>query len=155
MMGIIHLTARSDFPGMAVHPPNGPERESRRVNPLIEHHREAILALCRTYGVARLELFGSAMTSAFDPEHSDINFIVEYPPDYDFGPWLKRFQELEEALAGLLGRDVDLVMTSALRNRWFNREAAKTRTVIYDASTAALTRVDRTITQEMPLDALL
>jgi predicted nucleotidyltransferase len=104
------------------------------MNPLIERHREAIMALCREYGVARLELFGSAATDGFDPDRSDVDFIVEYPPDYDFGPWLARFQELEEALAGLLGRDVDLVMTSALRNRWFNREAAKTRTVIYDAS---------------------
>ena len=104
------------------------------MNPLIEQHREDILALCRTYGVSRLEVFGSAMTSAFDPEHSDIDFIVEYPSDYDFGPWLSRFQELEEALSSVLDPPVDLVMTSALRNWWFDREAAKTRTVIYDAS---------------------
>lgn len=104
------------------------------MNPLIERNRAAILDLCRAYGVARLELFGSAATAAFDPDYSDIDFIVEYPPDYDYGPWLTRFQELEEALAGVLDRDVDLVMTSALQNRWFNREAAKTRTVIYDAS---------------------
>lgn len=104
------------------------------MNSLVERRREAILDLCREYGVTRLELFGSAATEAFDPDHSDIDFIVEFPHDYDFGPWLSRFQELEEALAGVLERDVDLVMTSALQNRWFNREAAKTRTVIYDAS---------------------
>ena len=104
------------------------------MNPFIERHREAILDLCQTYGVARLELFGSAATDAFDPDRSDIDFIVAYPPDYDFGPWLARFQDFEDALADLLGRDVDLVMTSALRNRWFDREAVKTRTVIYDAS---------------------
>lgn len=104
------------------------------MNPLIDRHREAILDRCQAYGVARLELFGSAATDAFDPDRSDIDFIVAYPPDYDFGPWLTRFQEFEDALAELLGRDVDLVMTSALRNRWFEREAAKTRTVIYDAS---------------------
>jgi predicted nucleotidyltransferase len=104
------------------------------MNPLIERRRDAILDLCRKYGVERLELFGSAATDAFDPDRSDVDFIVDFPPDYDFGPWLTRFQELEESLAALLGRDVDLVMTSALHNRWFNREAAKTRTVIYDAS---------------------
>src|SRR5680860_742926 len=102
------------------------------MNPLIERRREAIMNLCRKYGVARLELFGSAATTTFDPASSDVDFIVEYPPGYDFGPWLTRFQELEEELADLLGLDVDLVMTSALHNRWFNREAAKTRTVIYD-----------------------
>ena len=35
-----------------------------------------------------------------------------------------------------LGRNVDLVMTSALRNRWFAREAAKARTVIDDIALA-------------------
>ena len=100
-------------------------------------HRTAIEDLCREYGVARLEVFGSAATDVFDPERSDIDFLVSYPPDYDFGPWLARFQELEGALANLLGRNVDLVMTSALKNRWFAREAAKRRTVIYDASTVS------------------
>lgn len=104
------------------------------MHPSIERHREAIVALCREYGVTRLELFGSAATDAFDPDRSDVDFIVHYPEDYEFGPWLGRFQDLERALSDELDRDVDLVMTSALRNRWFNREAAKTRTVIYDAS---------------------
>jgi len=65
---------------------------------------------------------------------SDVDFLVEYPPGYDFGPWLGRFQDLECALATLLVRDVGLVMTSALRNTWFRQEAAKTRRVIYDTS---------------------
>lgn len=104
------------------------------MHPLIEAHLDEIRALCREFGVSRLELFGSAATDAFDPERSDVDFIVHYPDGYDFGPWIGRFQDLEADLAALLGRDVDLVMTSALRNRWFAREAAKTRTVIYDAS---------------------
>jgi predicted nucleotidyltransferase len=45
--------------------------------------------------------------------------------------------DLEQALSDLLGRKVDLVMMSALRNRWFRREAEKTRTVIYDAAQVA------------------
>ena len=104
------------------------------MNPLIERRREAILDLCRKFGVERLEIFGSAATNTFDPDRSDVDFIVEFPLGYDVGPWLTRYQELEESLAALLDRDVDLVMTSDLQNRWFNREAAKARTVIYDAS---------------------
>ncbi len=100
----------------------------------IERHLPAIRALCREYGVARLDLFGSAATDAFDPERSDVDFLVTYPPDYDFGPWLSRLQDLEGSLASLLGRKVDLVTTSALRNTWFRREAEKTRCVGYDAS---------------------
>ena len=123
--------------------PVGYNRRSTRegacdpMNPLIDEHRSAILALCREYGVDRLEVFGSAATDAFEPGRSDIDFLVSYPPGYDFGPWLARYQDLEADLATLLGIDVDLVMTSALRNRRFAEEAAKTRTVIYDASEVA------------------
>jgi len=104
------------------------------LNPLIERHTPGIRALAKEYGVSRLEVFGSVCTSEWDPKRSDVDFLVEYPPDYDYGPWISRLFALEDALAELLGRDVDLVMTSALKNRWFNREAAKTRTVLYDAS---------------------
>jgi predicted nucleotidyltransferase len=106
-------------------------------NPIIAEHLEAIRDLCREFGVARLEVFGSVCTPDFDPERSDVDFIVEYPPDYEFGPWLTRYFALEEALATLLGRKVDLVMTKATENKWFRREANKTRTAIYDTSKVA------------------
>ena len=102
------------------------------ISPVIQPHLEAIRALCQEYGVARLEVFGSAQTDQFDPERSDIDFLVEYPPGYDYGPWLGRFQDLKAALAEVVGRKVDLVMTSAIRRDGFRREAAKTRTVVCD-----------------------
>jgi uncharacterized protein len=100
---------------------------------LIEQNLQAIRALAREYGVARLEVFGSVCTPDFDPAKSDVDFLVEYPEGYDFGPWLGRLQDLEASLAEVLGCKVDLVMTPALRNKWFRREAEKTRRVIYDA----------------------
>ena len=104
---------------------------------IIEQHKAAIRSICRDYGVARLEVFGSVCTTALDPNRSDIDFLVEYPPDYDFGPWLGRLQDLEADLARLLDRKVDLVMMSALDNGWFRREADKTRQVIFDATAHA------------------
>lgn len=104
------------------------------MNEIIEKNRQAIVDLCRRYGVAKLEVFGSVRTEEFDAERSDIDFLVEYPLNYDFGPWLSRLQDLEAELATLLGREVDVVMVSALRNPWFRREAEKTREVIYDAA---------------------
>jgi len=105
--------------------------------PIIEQHLADIRTLSQSFGVARLEVFGSVCTAEFDPDRSDIDFLVEYPLGYDFGPWLARIQELEAALGELLGSKVDLVTTTALRNTWFRREAEKTRMVLYDASEVA------------------
>lgn len=77
--------------------------------------------------------FGSACTSEFDRGENDLDFLVQYPAGYDFGPWLSRLFELQAALSQLLGRRLDLVTILALRNPWFRREAEKTRSVIYDA----------------------
>jgi uncharacterized protein len=90
--------------------------------------------LCRRFDVRRLEAFGSACTATFDPARSNLDFLVEFVPDADLGPWLSRLFELEQKLSRLFGRRVDLVMTSALRNPWFRREAEKTRTLVYDGS---------------------
>jgi predicted nucleotidyltransferase len=101
-------------------------------SPLAEH-LEAIRALCREFGVARLEVFGSVCTPDFDPARSDIDFLVAYPDEYDLGPWLKRFFELQERLATLLGRDVDLVMVDAPTNPYFIRAMNETRQLLYAA----------------------
>jgi uncharacterized protein len=107
------------------------------MHPIIADNLDAIRALAREYGVLRLEVFGSVCTDEFDPETSDIDFLVEYPEGYEFGPWMSRLFRLEEELATLLGRKVDLVTTGALKNKWFRREASKTREVIFDASKIA------------------
>ena len=41
-------------------------------------HLAEIPDLCRRYGVARLEVFGSAVTDAFDLARSDIDFLIEF-----------------------------------------------------------------------------
>lgn len=102
--------------------------------PLIAQHESALRRLCGEFGVQRLELFGSICTPAFDPNRSDLDFLIEFPSGYDFGPWMSRFVELRQRLAELFGRSVDLVMPSALENRFFREEASKTRTVIYDGT---------------------
>ena len=102
------------------------------ISPVLQPHLEAIRAICREFGVARLEVFGSVQTDKFDPATSDIDFLVEYPPGYDYGPWLGRLQDFQEALSNLLHFPVDVVRMSALRNEWFRLESEKTRTVVFD-----------------------
>jgi len=102
-------------------------------NPIIAEHLESIRALCREFGVARLEVFGSVCTPDFDPERSDVDFLVEYPTDYDFGPWATRFLALQEALANLLGRKVDLIFSRAVRKKYFLQSVNQTRQLLYAA----------------------
>jgi uncharacterized protein len=100
---------------------------------VVEAHLEEIDDLCREYGVLRLELFGSAASGEFDPVHSDVDFIVEYPPDYDFGLWLTRYFEFKGRLEALLGYSVDLVMVGAMRNRHFIQNVNESRQLLYAA----------------------
>jgi predicted nucleotidyltransferase len=104
------------------------------MHPDVARHIPAIQALCREFGVQRLEIFGSAVTADFDPERSDVDFIVTYPEGYRFGYFGSRLFELEERLTDTLNRPAHLVMTSALRNTYFNAEASRTRTEIFDAA---------------------
>ncbi len=57
---------------------------------LITSKREQIAALCREYGVAKLEVFGSVMTDEFDPERSDVDFVVRFTPTRGLSDWLDR-----------------------------------------------------------------
>jgi predicted nucleotidyltransferase len=102
-------------------------------HPLIAEHLGEIRALCREFGVARLEVFGSICTNEFDPDQSDVDFLVDYPENYDFGPWLKRYFAFQERLANLLGRSVDLIMVGAPRNPYFIRSIDQTRQLLYAA----------------------
>jgi predicted nucleotidyltransferase len=52
--------------------------------------------LCQEFGIPRLEVFGAVCTPEFDPERSDIDFIVEYPPDDDLRIWLTRYVALKD-----------------------------------------------------------
>ena len=50
------------------------------MHPLIGNQREQIAALCRRYGVTRLEVFGSILRDDFDITSSDIDVVVEFDP---------------------------------------------------------------------------
>jgi uncharacterized protein len=100
---------------------------------VIEQHLDAIRSLCREYQVTKLEVFGSTTRSDFDSERSDIDFLVEFAPGTNLGPWMMRFFELQHRLEGLLGRKVDLTMAAGVRNPYLLRSINKDRRVLYAA----------------------
>jgi predicted nucleotidyltransferase len=100
---------------------------------LIESKRDRLIDLCRRHGVRRLELFGSAATAAFDSNRSDLDFLVEFLPEHDLGPWLRDYFAFQEQLVRLFGHPIDLVVASAVKNPYFQRELERTRTLLYAA----------------------
>jgi hypothetical protein len=82
--------------------------------------------------VHRLELFGSAAGDIFDEGRSDVDFLVDFEPLAD-GEYADAYFGLLEALSVLLARPVDLVMTRAIRNRYFLEAIESTRTLLYAA----------------------
>lgn len=90
-----------------------------------------ISALCEKYGVAHLELFGSATGAEFNPDSSDFDFLVELDTQIP-GSRAKRWTELADALEQLLGRHVDLVNPRYIRNPYFFQAVNNSCTLIYD-----------------------
>jgi predicted nucleotidyltransferase len=82
----------------------------------ISEHVLELRALCGRFGAVRLEVFGSAARGVdFDPGRSDADFLVEFDPATPMAP-LEQFFGLAQAIAQVLGRPVDLVETSGVRN---------------------------------------
>jgi uncharacterized protein len=99
----------------------------------IAARREPLIALCKRYDVARLEVFGSAARGMdFDPAASDVDFLVEFRADSSLRP-LEQFFGLAEALKDLFGRPVDLVESSAVRNPFVRAGIDRSREVVYGA----------------------
>jgi len=106
------------------------------MNPLIElveTKRSELAELCKSYGVERLYLFGSAATSRFVPASSDLDFVVEMADRQPTGSYADRYFGLLEGLERLFGRPVDLVVESAIRNPYFREAVEKTKTLLYAA----------------------
>jgi uncharacterized protein len=97
----------------------------------IDVDRAALDAAARMRGVRRLTVFGSAVTERFDPASSDVDLLVEFEPDLD-DPFDAYFG-LKEDLEALFGREVDLVMSTAVRNPYFRDRAAAGAEDLYAA----------------------
>jgi len=99
----------------------------------LTENAERIAELCRRYGVARLEVFGSAANDRFQAGRSDFDFLVELDPAAH-GSRAMRLIDLAESLEALLGAHVDLVNPRSIRNPYFAAEIERTRTPLYDRS---------------------
>ena len=98
----------------------------------VTEHLPALEALCRRFSVRRLELFGSAATDRFRQADSDLDFLVEFEP-LPSGTHADTYFDLLDALEQLFGRQVDLVVDSAITNPYFRQSVEQTKILLYAA----------------------
>jgi len=96
----------------------------------LELHREELETICRRHNVRRLEIFGSAVSRASFTENSDLDFLVEFDQPTCPG-YADRYFGLLEDLEALLGRHVDLVVDSAIKNPYFRTSVEKSKAPVY------------------------
>jgi len=89
-------------------------------------------AVCQRYGVASLEVTGSAARSDFDPKSSDIDLLVEFRPGARVSAL--EFVNLAEELESILGHHVDLIELCAVTNPILRESLASDRTPFYAAA---------------------
>lgn len=84
-----------------------------------------IAEFCRRHHIRRLALFGSVLRADFRPE-SDVDVLVQFEPGRAPG-W--EFFGMQEELARILGRKVDLNTPGFLSAFFRDRVLAEARTV--------------------------
>lgn len=106
---------------------------------IVSDKQREIAALCEDYDVIRLGMFGSAVRDDFDPETSDLDFLVLF--DYREGiAYVRRYFELAAALEELFGRKVDLVTEKSVKKERFRQAIERDLVSVYvrpDRATAA------------------
>jgi len=102
------------------------------VHELVAEKLPQIEALCRSLGLRRLDLFGSAVEGTFNAASSDVDVLAEFAggPGFDyFGTYFG----LKEGLEEILGRPVDVVSVASIRNPYFRERVMQTRELLYAA----------------------
>jgi predicted nucleotidyltransferase len=99
---------------------------------LLQEQLTEIEALCRRLHVRRLDVFGSAARGDFDPEASDLDFLVEFEalPPVEYAD---AYFSLREGLESLFGRPVDLVTAASIVNPYFRESVSSSRENVYAA----------------------
>ena len=92
---------------------------------------EALGRFCREHGIARLELFGSALRDDFR-DGSDVDLLATLRTGAR--PTLLDWADMQEKLAAMFGHPVDLVSRRAIegsKNRYRKQAILSTATPIY------------------------
>lgn len=89
-----------------------------------------LASFCHRNGVQEFWAFGSVLGDDWRPD-SDVDLLVRFLPDRD--PDWDKFFALQEELAALVGREVDLIEASSVTNPFVRKHIREHRVLIYAA----------------------
>ncbi|NJN56540.1 MAG: nucleotidyltransferase family protein [Leptolyngbyaceae cyanobacterium SL_5_9] len=81
--------------------------------------RTQLAEFCQTHGIRKLSLFGSILREDFNPDRSDVDFLVEFLPNAT--PGFFGLVGMENELSTMIGRKADLRTPQEL-SRYFRQE---------------------------------
>ena len=102
--------------------------------PEIERSKEELDEICREFSVERLDLFGSAASGSFDPETSDLDFLVRFSDRSPTGHYAERLLDFADALEDLFSGPVHLLTEESIGNPFLRREIRNTKKTLYERS---------------------
>ena len=101
---------------------------------IVTEHLGEVRALCEKYSIRKLTIFGSAVKGTFDPEKSDLDFVVELIPHVDPVVEGRKYLQFWEALEALFGRSVDLVSLDEIKNPYVAASIRRSQLQLYAAA---------------------
>ena len=98
---------------------------------IIELNLNKLIEICKLYGVKRIYAFGSVVSKHFDPEKSDLDFVIEME---EMPPLVRgeKLITLWEALEDLFMKKVDLITDLPIKNPYLSASVNRTKRLIYD-----------------------
>ena len=90
---------------------------------------ERIAEICRKHHIFKLAFFGSVLRDDFRPD-SDVDILVWFEPEHT--PGLFRLMAMQQELAEIIGREVDLRTPEEL-SRYFRVAVVNEAEVLYAA----------------------
>jgi len=95
-------------------------------------HQNEVQGLCIDLAVSQLCLFGSALREDFNPDVSDLDFLVVF--DSPDAPGISdRYFSLAEGLEKIFHRPVDLVTKQSIKNQIFLDRVNSSSQTLYAA----------------------
>ena len=98
---------------------------------LIQEKKEDLKQLCVKYEIARMYVFGSAVSNNFH-DQSDIEILISFK-EIPFDRYTDNYFNLHAELELLFGRKVDLLTERSLNNKFLIESINQTKELLYAA----------------------